>query len=98
MYGEKGSIVDLDGIAKKRPYCMVAGDIEAVVEVGILILRRDIGMEKEGLFCFSFSGILYTISARYYDIIHVRQNYTLDLPVALDFTLRRLCMQYDFGI
>lgn len=49
MYGEKGSIVDLDGIAKKRPYCMVAGDIEAVVEVGILILRRDIGMEKEGL-------------------------------------------------
>lgn len=60
MYGERGSIVDLDGIAKKRPYCMVAGDIEAVVEVGILILRRDIGMEKEGLFCFSFSGILYT--------------------------------------
>lgn len=60
MDGERGSIVDLDGIAKKRPYCMVAGDIEAVVEVGILILRRDIGMEKEGLFCFSFSGILYT--------------------------------------
>lgn len=60
MYGERGSIVDLDGIAKKRPYCMVTGDIEAVVEVGILILRRDIGMEKEGLFCFSFSGILYT--------------------------------------
>lgn len=52
MYGERGSIVDLDGIAKKRPYCMVTGDIEAVVEVGILILRRDIGMEKEGLFCF----------------------------------------------
>lgn len=77
---------------------MVAGDIEAVVEVGVLILRRDIGMEKEGLFCFSFSGILYTISARYYAIVHVRQNYTLDLPVALDFTLRRLCMQNDSGI
>lgn len=41
MYGERGSIVDLDGIAKKRPYCMVAGDIEAVVEFGIIILRRD---------------------------------------------------------
>lgn len=45
MYGES-SIVNLDGIAKERPYC----DIEAVVmEVWILILRRDIGMEKEGL-------------------------------------------------
>lgn len=28
---------------------MVTGDVEAVVEVWILILRRDIGMEKEGL-------------------------------------------------
>lgn len=28
---------------------MVTGDIEAVVEVWILILRREIGMEKEGL-------------------------------------------------
>lgn len=28
---------------------MVTGDIEAVVEVWILILRRDIGMKKEGL-------------------------------------------------
>lgn len=31
---------------------MVIGDIEAVVEVWILISRRDIGMEKEGLFCW----------------------------------------------
>jgi len=27
-----------------------------------------------------------------------RQNYNLDLPVALDITLRRLCMQNDSGI
>lgn len=34
---------------------LVTGDIEAVVEVWILILRRDIGMEKEGLLALLFS-------------------------------------------
>lgn len=47
----------------------MTGDIEAV-EVWILILRRDIGMEKEGALGAAnsrlFLIVLLTISARYY--------------------------------
>lgn len=82
---------------------LVTGDIEAVVEVWILILRRGIGMEKEGALGAANSRLFLVILFDYFCSLFYPcspkvQNYTLDLPVALDFTLRRLCMQYDSGI